>query len=324
MAVQIVLFVAGLTLLYFGAEWLVRGAARIAVALGITPVVVGLTIVAIGTSAPELVVSALSAWRGDVDVALGNVVGSNVVNVALILGLAAVIHPLAVTSSLVRREIPIMVAAALAVPATAWDGVISRLEGLVLLTASVAYIWAAVALGRRAPADQKLEYHEFEEAQGLEPKGEPLLADALLVAVGIVALAAGAHLTVTAAVVFARAAGISELLVGLTVVAIGTSLPELATSVLAAVRKQADIAVANVVGSNIINVFLILGASAGIRQLEVDPSLMRLEIPAMVALTLLLVPFAATGSKVQRWEGAVLLAAYVAFTAAVIVVSVQA
>lgn len=324
MAVQIVLFVAGLTLLYFGAEWLVRGAARIAVALGITPVVVGLTIVATGTSAPELVVSALSAWRGDVDVALGNVVGSNVVNVALILGLAAVIHPLAVTSSLVRREIPIMVAAALAVPATAWDGVISRLEGLVLLTASVAYIWAAVALGRRAPADQKLEYHEFEEAQGLEPRGEPLFADALLVAVGIVALAAGAHLTVTAAVVFARAAGISELLVGLTVVAIGTSLPELATSVLAAVRKQADIAVANVVGSNIINVFLILGASAGIRQLEVDPSLIRLEIPAMVALTLLLVPFAATGSKVQRWEGAVLLAAYVAFTAAVIAVSVQA
>ena len=318
MALQITLFVAGLALLYFGAEWLVRGAARIAVAFGITPVVVGLTIVATGTSAPELVVSALSAWRGDVDVALGNIVGSNVVNVALILGLAAVIHPMRVASSLVRREIPIMVAAAIAVPVTAWDGSVTRLEGFILLLAFGAYLWAAVVLGRRAPADQKREYHEFEEAQGLEPAGEPLHRDALLIVVGVVALAVGAHFTVTSAVAFARAAGISELLVGLTVVAIGTSLPELATSVLAAMRKQADIAVANVVGSNIFNVFLILGASAGVRPLGVDPSLMRFEIPAMVVLSLLLVPFAATGSTIRRWEGAVLLAAYVAFTAIVV------
>lgn len=318
MALQAVLFVAGLALLYFGAEWLVRGAARIAVAFGITPVVVGLTVVAVGTSAPELVVSALSAWRGDADVALGNVVGSNVVNVALILGLAAVIFPLRVASSLVRREIPIMVAAAVAVPAIAWDGTMTRVEGLFLLLAFGAYLWAAVALGRRAPAEEMREYHEYEEAQGLEPSGEPLLTDALLVAAGIVALAVGAHFTVTSAVSFARAAGISELLVGLTVVAVGTSLPELATSVLAALRKQPDIAVANVVGSNIFNVFLILGASAALRPLAVDPSLMRFEIPALVALSLLLVPFAATGATIRRWEGAVLLAAYVAFTAIVV------
>lgn len=314
MLVQAILFVAGLTLLYFGAEWLVRGSARIAVTFGVTPVVVGLTVVAFGTSAPELVVSALSAARGDSDVALGNIVGSNIVNIALILGLSATIYPLRVVSSLVRREMPIMVVAALAVPAVAWDGRVGRLDAAVLLVGFITYLWFAVRLGRAAPRVQTAEYREFEEVNKLQPAGEALWKDVLLVIAGVAALAFGAHLTVTAAVTFARAAGIPELLVGLTIVAVGTSLPELATTVMAAVRKESDIAVANVVGSNIFNVLLILGASAGVRPLGVDPSLMRFEIPASVALSLLLIPFAATGATIKRWEGAVLLLSYFVIT----------
>lgn len=318
MLIQVAFLLAGLALLYFGAEWLVRGASRIAGAFGLTPVLIGLTVVAIGTSAPELVVSALSAARGDSDVALGNVVGSNIINIALILGVSAVIFPLRVASSLVRREMPVMVLAALAVPLVAWDGTITRIEGVLLLVAFVAYMALAIRLGRTEPEPESSEYREFEEARHLNPAGEPLSRDALLVGGGIAGLAIGAHLTVTAAVTLARAAGIPELLVGLTIVALGTSLPELATTALAAIRKESDIAVANVVGSNIFNVLLILGASAGVRPLRVDPELIRFDIPVSVGAALLLVPFAATGATIRRWEGAVLLAGYLAFTTAVV------
>ena len=308
-------FAAGLTLLYFGAEWLVRGAARIAVTLGITPVVIGLTVVAFGTSAPELVVSSLSALRGDSSVALGNVVGSNILNIALIVGLAAVIYPLRVQSSLIRQEMPIMIVSALAVLGVAWDGTIGRVEGIVLMIAFAAYLWIVVRLARRAPEAEQRDYGEFEHAADLEPEGESMAWDSFLAAGGIAALAVGAHLTVTAAVSFARKAGVSELLVGLTIVAIGTSLPELATSTIAAARKQADIAVANVVGSNIFNVLLILGVSAGLSPLAVDPALVRFDIPVSILLSLVLVPFALTRLRIERWEGTVLLAGYGAFTA---------
>ncbi|HVS32558.1 MAG TPA: calcium/sodium antiporter [Thermoanaerobaculia bacterium] len=315
---QLLAFAAGLVLLYYGAEWLVRGSARIARALGITPLVIGLTVVAFGTSAPELVVSVLASMRGESNVALGNVVGSNILNIALILGLSAVIHPLLVQSSLVARELPVMIGATLAIAVVGWNGSVSRVEGVVFLACFVLYLWFVVALARRAPQSAQIEYDEYEVALKLEPAGESRQWDYLLVAGGLAALVVGAHLLVTAAVAFARMLGISDLVIALTVVAVGTSLPELATSAIAAMRGEADIAVGNIVGSNIFNVLLILGAAAAVNPLAVDPGLLRFEIPVCIAVSAILLPFALTRLTIERWEGAVLLAAYVAFTAYIV------
>ena len=311
---QLAAFAAGLVLLYYGAEWLVRGSARIARALGITPLVIGLTVVAFGTSAPELVVSVLASWRGESNVALGNVVGSNILNIALILGLSAVIHPLRVQSSLVAREMPVMIGSAIAIAVVGWNGTMSRIEGIVFLGVFVLYLWFVVALARRAPESVQVDYDEFEEALKMEPGDESRQWDYFLVAGGLLALVVGAHLLVTAAVAFARILGISDLVIALTVVAVGTSLPELATSAIAAMRGEADIAVGNIVGSNIFNVLLILGASAVVNPLSVDPGLMRFEIPVSIAISALLVPLALTRLTIERWEGALLLAGYVVFT----------
>jgi cation:H+ antiporter len=309
------MFIAGLVTLYFGAEWLVRGAARLARALGISGIVIGLTIVAFGTSAPELVVTTLAALRGQPDVAVGNVVGSNIVNIALILGVSAVVSAIRVQPSLITREMPIMIAAAVALVALGYDGTISRGDaGLLLagLTAFLLYMLNTARRGEPTPA-LETEFEEFEEKTGIKGGVTGRGRDLLLITVGLLGLVIGAELLVRAAVSFARAAGVSELVIGLTIVSIGTSLPELATSVVAAIRREADIAVGNVVGSNIFNVLAVLGIAPLIHPITVDRSLYAREMWVMLALSLALPVICRTGMRVARIEGIFLVTGYVAF-----------
>ncbi|NIR61819.1 MAG: calcium/sodium antiporter [Gammaproteobacteria bacterium] len=310
----LVLFIIGLVALYFGAEWLVRGGARLARSLGVGPLVVGLTVVAFGTSAPELVVSAFAAAGGTSDVAAGNVVGSNIINIALILGLAAVISPLRVEMRLLAREVPIMIAASIAPLFFAFDGVIGRGEGLMLLAGFGFYLRFVLRAARREPAEIAIEYEEFEAAGAMEPVVARAWRNPALIAIGIVGLVIGARLLVQSSLFFARSAGISELVIGLTIVALGTSLPELATSTVAAFRREADIAVGNVIGSNVFNMLMILGVATTITPFRLDPALVRFDLPVMIGLAVLLVPLALWRFRLGRWEGALLVLGYVAYT----------
>jgi cation:H+ antiporter len=302
----LVLFVAGLLALYLGADWLVRGASSLARSVGVSPLVVGLTVVAFGTSAPELVVSVIAALQDRADVAVGNVIGSNIVNIALILGLCAVVHPLKVDARLLVREIPVMVISALLFWALALSGSIGRREGLVLIAGLVGYLlfMAGVARQEQQPA----------AADGSRPAAARRGRDALLILAGLVGLGAGAQLLVESATAMARSLGLSELVIGLTIIALGTSLPELATSLLAALRREADIAVGNIVGSNIFNILSIAGIAAVVQPLPVSAEVLRLDLPIMVAVTLIIVPFVGSRLRLERWEGALLVLGYLAFT----------
>lgn len=302
------LLVAGLALLVLGAEALVRGSAALARRLGVGPLVVGLTIVAFGTSSPELVVSTRAALVGAGDIALGNVLGSNIANILLILGAAALIRPIRIQTQLVRIDIPIMIAVSLAPFLLLADGRVSRAEGLLLLGGIVAYTVLSIALARseRDPAVR----HVIE--QGLPAWPRRPLEQLLAIAAGLALLALGADLFVRGAVRMAGALGVSEALIGLTVVAVGTSLPELATSMVAAVRGEGDIAVGNVVGSNLFNLLGILGAAATARPLQAT-GIGRSDLLAMAAAALVLLPLARSGLRLQRWEAALLLAGYAAY-----------
>lgn len=293
----------GVLLVYAGAEWLVRGGSRIALGLAIRPVVVGLTVVAFGTSLPEFVVSMTAALEGARDVALGNILGSNVANIGLVLGIAALLSPLAVERKLVRREVPIAIGAALLLFLLALDGTIGRIDGALLLAAMVAFLaWSiAAALRERAPTPLPV-------ARGGSPAW-----NALLLIAGIMALGGGGRLLVGAAVDVARFYGISELFIGISMVAIGTSLPELATSVVAALRGEHDISVGNVVGSNIFNILFVMGAVALVRPIAVSGDVLRLEFPFLIGASLVLLPVLRTGFVISRLEGALLLAGYGAF-----------
>jgi cation:H+ antiporter len=315
MLIDVGMFLGGLVALYFGAEWLVRGAARLARTIGISALVIGLTIVAFGTSAPELVVTTLAALRGQPDVAVGNVVGSNIVNIAVILGLSAAVSVVRVQPGIIMREMPIMIAAAIALVALGADGTIGRLDAGLLLAGFLAFLLYMLAIARRGEPTPALEteFEEFEQEHGMVPARPNRARDLLLIAIGLVALVAGAELLVRSAVSFARAAGVSELLIGLTIVSIGTSLPELATSVVAALHREADIAVGNVVGSNIFNVLAVLGIAPLIHPIAVDRSLYSFEMWVMVGLSLALPVLARTGMRIARIEGMLLLAGYVAF-----------
>lgn len=312
------LFLAGAAALYFGAEWLVRGASHLARSLGISQLVVGLTVVALGTSAPELVVSTVAAVRGQGGLAFGNVVGSNVLNLALILGLAAVIHPLKVDGRLVIREAPIMIAASIFFPLLAWDLRLSRTDGLLLLAAFAAYLLYVVRSAVRESAATPSPPDAAGDCADAPEPGRSRLRSGGLVVAGTVVLVTGAQGLVEAAVFFARSLGISELIIGLTVVAIGTSLPELATSLVAAARHEADIALGNAIGSNIFNSLLILGVAALAHPVPVSGGALSLEVLAMIGISILFVVLAYTRRTLAQWEGAVLLAGYVAFTAALL------
>lgn len=301
----LLLFAAGLLLMIFGAELLVRGASRLAAAVGLSPLVIGLTVVAFGTSAPELAVSLRSTLSGQDSVALGNVIGSNTFNVLFILGLSALITPLAVSSQLVRLDVPVMIAASLGVIGLALDGGIGRIDGLLLCAGFVAYT-AALLL---APKGDKGEAAESSETRRLTPT--------LQVLGGLALLVLGSNWMVAAAVAMATTLGVSELVIGLTIVAAGTSMPEVVTSVVASLRGERDIAVGNIVGSNLFNLLAVLGVAAVAAPggVAVEPSVLRFDLPVMAAVAVVCLPIFFTGMAIDRWEGAVLLGYYAAYTA---------
>ncbi len=305
-----ILVIVGLGLLVIGGEGLVRGATGIALAAKISPAVVGLTIVAAGTSMPELVVSVQSALRGNVGISFGNVVGSNLFNIGAILGLAALVRPLRVMGNTVRMEWPVMMLAALQLFLLARDGAVDRTEGAFLVTALVAFTAYAVWIGRNSTAPAEAE--AFEEIASAST-GRSIGFHILAILVGVAALAGGSTLLVEGAVGIASGLGVSDTVIGLTIVAAGTSTPELVTSLVASKRGQDDIAVANIVGSNIFNVLGILGATAVIHPLAVPEMIMSRDVWWMLGSSALLFPLMWTGMKINRAEGAALLGAFVVY-----------
>jgi cation:H+ antiporter len=321
-------FILGLIALIVGAELLVRGASKLALSFGISPLVVGLTVVAFGTSSPELAVSVQSTWSGQVDIALGNVVGSNIFNVLFILGLSALITPLLVHQQLIRQEVPIMLGVSLLLWALAADGGIGGWEGGLLVTLMVGYTFLLIRQSRRETAAVQAEVNtEYTEAFDGPPKGWDAHwgVQVLLILGGLALLVLGANWLVEAAVGFARELGVSELVIGLTIVAAGTSLPEVATSILAAIRGERDIAVGNVVGSNIFNILGVLGISALVAPsaLNVAPAMLAFDLPVMVAVALACLPIFLTGNLIARWEGGLFFAYYLAYTAYLILLASQ-
>jgi cation:H+ antiporter len=314
------LFVLGLALLVAGAELLVRGASRLAGALGIAPLVIGLTVVAFGTSAPEMAVSVQAAASGETAIAVGNAVGSNIFNVLFILGLSALVTPLVVNQQLVRLDAPVMIAASVALYLMTLDGRLAGLEGAALLAGLAAYTTFQVVQARRErdPAVVAEYAKEYGTAQGGEkpaPRGWPW--QVALVVAGLVLLVLGSRFLVQSAVTFAGWLGISETVVGLTIVAAGTSLPEVAASVMASIRGERDIAVGNVVGSNVFNILGVLGLSTLVADggLPVPPAVLAFDLPVMLAVAVACLPIFFTGWSIARWEGFVFLGYYLAYTA---------
>jgi len=314
--VDVVLFIAGLALLALGAELLVRGASRLALTLGISPLVVGLTVVAFGTGSPELAVSIQSGLSGQAGLAIGNVVGSNIFNVLFVLGLSAVVVPLAVTPQVIRQEIPFMVAVSLLLWGLAYDGHLGRWEAALLLALLVIYTVFLIWQSRRAQARVRREFAEALPAPAGSAWDRHWPVQILLVAAGLVLLVLGAHWLVQAAVAFATYLGVSKLVIGLTIVAVGTSLPEIATSLIAAVRGERDMAVGNVIGSNIFNILGVLGVTGLVSPmgLTVAHGVLGFGILVMLAAAIACIPVAFTGRVIARWEGGLFLFYFAAYT----------
>jgi cation:H+ antiporter len=300
------LLLTGLVALYLGAEWLVRGGASLAVRLGVTPLLVGLTVVAYGTSTPELIVSSTAAAQGQGAIAIGNVVGSNSFNIGVILGLTALLAPMRVQLQLLKFDTPIMVGAALLFLLFFRDGSIQRWESLVFLAGIVLYTIVNVRLARRQASAEVTQ--EFNDSVP-RPTGSPW-SDAGLIVAGLATLVLGSRLFVTGAVDLARLFDVSDAVIGLTIVAAGTSLPELASSLMAAWRKQPDIAIGNVVGSNIYNILAILGVSGVLASPVNGQGVSLTDTIIMIGFSVVLLVIAWTGFKLRRWEGALLLALY--------------
>lgn len=316
--------VAGLAVLVAGAELLVRGASRIALRFGISPLVIGLTVVAFGTSSPELAVSVQSGLAGQADIALGNVVGSNIFNVLAVLGLAALIAPLVVQQQLVRFEVPLVVGLSVLTLVMAQDGRIGALDGLLLLGGLVAYTVLVIRQSRREAAAVQAEYaQEFGKTSTGWLARLPMQITCVVGGLGLLVL--GATWLVDSAVSIARALEISEMVIGLTIVAAGTSFPELATSVVAAIRGERDIAVGNIIGSSVFNLLGILGIAALVTPggLSVAPALVNFDIPVMIAVAFACLPIFATGHRIARWEGALFLGYYAVYVAYLILAATQ-
>lgn len=310
----VVLFLVGIAFLIGGAEGLVRGASRLAVTAGISPLVVGLTVVAFGTSSPELAVTVSSATSGDADIAIGNVVGSNIFNILLILGVSAMVAPLVVSQRLVRLEVPLMIGVSLLALLFALDGRVSRVEGAVLAGGVVTYTAWAIWRSRREQREIAAEYAA--EFSGRDRTRAGLAVDAALVAGGLALLVVGSNWFVDGAVDLAEALGVSKLVIGLTIVSAGTSMPEVATSIMASLRGERDIAVGNVVGSNLFNILAVLGVTSVVSDsgVAVADAALRFDIPVMVATAVACLPIFFTGWTIARWEGALFLGYYAAYT----------
>ena len=308
MLVSLLWFGLGLTLLILGADWFLRGASGVAIRYGISPFVVGLLIIGFGTSSPELAVNVSAVLRGSYDLALGNVVGSNIANIGLILGLSALLAPLAVHMRLLRIETPLMILVGVLLWVLCLDLRLGRGDGILLL---VGFAGLLAYVARTARMESAEVQSEFGDLARTRPGLKRNLAK---LAIGLAVLLLGADLMVDSAVTLARLWGWSELVIGLTVVAIGTSLPELASSLLAARRGQTDIAVGNVVGSCLFNILLILGVTATLQPLPVASGMRWVELPVMILFSAALYPILRRGLSVTRAEGALLLLAFVGFT----------
>lgn len=309
----IVTLLVGLTILTIGAEFLIRGASRLAALAGVSSLVVGLTVVAYGTSAPELAVSLKSALHGQSDIALGNVVGSNIFNVLFILGLCALILPLKVDSQLVRLDVPIMIAVSILVMVLALDGSLGRLDGFLLAGGALAYTGFTVIKSRRETKAIKAEFDQ-EYAAPKDHSFKSVTWNLALLAIGLVLLVGGARMFVDSAITIAEAMGVSQLVIGLTIVAAGTSLPEVATSVVATIRGERDIAIGNVVGSNIFNILSVLGFSSIASPINVQASALQVDLPVMIGVAIICLPVFFTGLLILRWEGLVFFSLYALYT----------
>ncbi|MBN2582034.1 MAG: calcium/sodium antiporter [Planctomycetes bacterium] len=314
MGLSIIVLVGGLVLLVAGAELLVRGASQLARAVGLPPLVIGLTVVAFGTSAPEFAVSLKAGLDGQGGIAVGNVVGSNVFNVLVILGASALIVPLAVSSQLIRFDVPVMIAVSGLAWLAALNGAVERWEGVALLAGVVVYTAVLIVTGLRRRGNG---VSDAGWPADTSPHPRPRLAlSVVLVLAGLGMLVLGSRWLVGGATDLARLLGVSDLVIGLTLVAAGTSLPELATSIIAALRHERDIAVGNIVGSNIFNILAVLGGAAAFGgHIDVAPAALKLDIPVMTAVAVACLPIFFTGGRISRWEGALLLAYYAAYTA---------
>lgn len=316
MFVDLLQIAVGLTVLLFGAWLTVRSAVTLAGSFGLSPVIIGATVVAFGTSAPEFVVSLLAATRDASGLAVGNVLGSNVANVALVLGASALVQPMTVHWRLLRWEIPVLAGATVAVVIFAASGNVSRLEGLAMFVGLIAFVVISPRLWPDAAAAVQDEVSEATRRIAVTVRSRAV-EGGMLVA-GLAALTLGADQAVRGAVSIAEQAGISETAIGATIVATGTSLPEVATSVMAALRKEHEIAVANVIGSNIFNLLGVIGLTSGLVSLDVSQHLYQFEIPALVLSTVILLPLAWPRYRIGRLEGAVLLVLYVGFVVTVL------
>ena len=313
----IVLIVAGLVVLTLGGELLVRGAAALAGIARISPLVIGLTVVAFGTSAPELAVSVQAGLNGQSDIAVGNVVGSNIFNILVILGICALLSPLMVHVAIVRREVPIMLAASLLFTGFALDGRIGALDGAVLVSGIIVYVAWSIRASRRETAAAQAEYaQEYGQVPaGGQPLARVVGTNLVLLAAGLAALVIGARWLVDGAVQLARGLGVDDVIIGLTIIAAGTSLPEVATSVIATLRRERDIAIGNAVGSNIFNLLAIIGISSLVTPggLTVAPNILAFDLPFMIAVAVACLPVFFNGYSLVRWEGGLFFASYVAY-----------
>ncbi|HCJ48705.1 MAG TPA: sodium:calcium antiporter [Microbacterium sp.] len=308
--------VGGLIFLVAGAELIVRYGARLAARLGIPPLIIGLTIVSVGTSAPELAVGIDAALAGEGSLAIGNIAGTNLVNLLLILGLSAVLLPL--TMQTLRIDLPTMGAVAILLLAVCVDGVLSLFDGVLLIVVAVAYTVAIVRAARRENAEVVAEFaHEFTEP--ITTRRRSMLLPLLLLGVGIVIVIVGAEWLVTGAVDLAEAAGVSSVVIGLTIVAIGTSAPELVTAIVSTIRGDRDIAIGNLIGSSTFNLTFILGAAVLAAPIAVEPALILVDLPMMIAATLVIGVLMISGRALTRLEGGVMVAAYLAYLASVLI-----
>ena len=336
-------FIAGITAVYFGAEWLVKGSSKLSRDLGIKPIVIGLTVVAFGTSSPELAVSLTASIKGSNDIAIGNIIGSNVANIGIILGISAIVLPLRVEKIIMKRELPLMIAISAGLYFMAIDKKIGFVDGLILFTGFIFFISYQIyntlnSKGKsgnstgnadKAPSPSSSAHSSLRHSDSDIPddktcitertdKQSPaerkyLLYNILYIVVGLAGLLIGAYLLVKSAVFIAGWLGVSEMVIGLTVVAFGTSVPEMATSVVSVLRKETDICVGTIIGSNIFNILMVIGSVALVRPLDVPRETLFFEFPAMLLFSLALIPMMWSGLRVNRLEGCLLVAGYFVF-----------
>ncbi|MDM8566755.1 calcium/sodium antiporter [Candidatus Halobeggiatoa sp. HSG11] len=312
----LVLFALGFFLLSYGADMLVKGAENIATIMGISPLVVGLTIVAFGTSAPELAVNMQAAWTGKPDLAIGNIVGSNILNILLVLGIGAVIIPLGVHKRLVKIEIPLMIGASVLLLLLSLDGLLSRWDGLLLASGIVAYIIYTIRTCHELKNPEEFCPDVELPEENLEKDFKTILMQVVFIVVGLGLLVLGSQWLVNGAVMVAKYFGISELVIGLTIVSIGTSLPEIATVVVASRRGQQELVVGNVIGSNLFNILLVLGFTSLIAPngIAVPHTAIVFDMPIMIAVAAACLPIFFTGYLIERWEGILFLFYYLLYS----------